>query len=299
MNIFITGITGTLGTALAKLHRECGDAVYGCARNDAVICRWEQDNPSVAVQVFHRDARDLIGLLTPEFFGCRVYHCAALKHVDVAERDPEAAVKQNLDVTIVVLDACNRARADLVFVSTDKAASTQNVYAMTKRLAEMMVLAQNHFVVRLGNLIGSSASVFERWGRCLANGESLPVTDPEMTRFFIAPRMAAAIMRDVAGREDFRGLVVVPCMRSVCIGDVATQLGNVKVIGRRPGETQHEVAVRPGEYGTIHLLAELMTGFVLGCGSEHPGYNSLDAERWNIDELIQEADIQPVKRGIA
>lgn len=288
LKVFITGITGTLGTALAELHLSSGDTVTGCARNAAAIVRWTHNH---AAEVLHRDAGDLPAILPVDT--ARVYHCAALKHVDVCERDPEAAVRNNLGVMSAVLEACRVVGADLVYAGTDKACCPQNVYAMTKRLAEEMVLARKQFVVRLGNLIGSAGSVIDTWRRCVANGEPLRVTDPTMTRYFIAPRDAAALLARVADCSYCRGRVVVPKMRSARIGDIATRLSaTVTVVGSRPGEVQHETLMPPGamaESLMFHIGGSIGDCLVLGCGNPYRGLSSETADPWDIDALLQEA----------
>ena len=66
-----------------------------------------------------------------------VFHLAAYKHVDWAERYPEEFAATNLDGSWNVLRAAEAAGAETVVVaSTDKAARATNLYGRTKRLME-------------------------------------------------------------------------------------------------------------------------------------------------------------------
>ena len=49
MMVFITGLTGTLGTAIAKVHRDRGDVVVGCARSESKAVEWLRENPELAI----------------------------------------------------------------------------------------------------------------------------------------------------------------------------------------------------------------------------------------------------------
>lgn len=266
MKVFITGMTGTLGTALAQLHAERGDEVVGCARDEDRCLRWRREHNTTKAVLIIGDARDILAKTTEmgkELGSChRLYHCAALKHVDVCENDPVQAVLQNVNVTSVVAAACREAKVSMVLASSDKAFKPAGVYGATKLIAERIVLREGGAVVRLGNLIGSSGSVFKLWAEAVAKGELIKLTDPCMTRFFLSVREAASFMANdaIPGQMRWPG-----GMMSARMGDVAdgVSCADPLVVGLRPGETMHQE------------IAE-------GVSSEH-------ALRWNIEELLKES----------
>ena len=144
MRVFITGITGTLGTELARLHRDRGDEVLGCARNEAKVVEWLDRRPRVAtvlvcdafrLSMADTDAGRLLKTID------RVYHCAAMKHVDVCERMPAEAFYQNVVVTGAIAGACEAARVRLVFASSDKACLPMGAYGASKLMAEKLVVS--------------------------------------------------------------------------------------------------------------------------------------------------------------
>jgi FlaA1/EpsC-like NDP-sugar epimerase len=101
-----------------------------------------------------------------------VFHLAAYKHVDWAERYPVEFAATNLDGSWNVLRAAEQAGAGSVVVaSTDKAARAANLYGRTKRLMETLTAlaaersGEGRAAVRLVNVLGSAGSATELWLR--------------------------------------------------------------------------------------------------------------------------------------
>lgn len=266
MKVFITGMAGTLGTALAVEHRRRGDEIAGCSRNELNGLKWRAEHSDLG-HLYIADAFDL-GKSFDAVSWLRgvdkLYHCAALKHVDVCEQQPMEAMGQNVELTDVIVRACKEAGVPVTLASTDKACRPDSVYGATKLLAERIVLNAGGTVVRLGNLIGSSGSVFQTWKEQLQRGEPITLTDPRMTRFFMLVKHAAQFMASV-----FRPGRYVPPLKSARMGLMAAtmvdDLKKIKEIGLRPGETLHQ-------WITDEQSSE-------------------NAERWNVRELLQEVGV--------
>src|ERR1017187_6044126 len=217
MMVFITGLTGTLGTAIAKVHRDRGDVVVGCARSEAKAVEWLRENPDLAILRLC-DAKDLEQRTMLDGVN-KLYHCAAMKHVDMCESDILEAVQQNVHLVDSVSKACYSARIPMVHISTDKACSPCGVYGATKLIAERIALQRGATVVRFDNLIGSSGSVFQLWKQSMDRGQRIRLTDRRMTRFFIPVREAAEYVISVPHRD-----CTFPTMKAACMGDVASAL---------------------------------------------------------------------------
>jgi UDP-N-acetylglucosamine 4,6-dehydratase len=99
-------------------------------------------------------------------------------------------------------------------------------------------------VVRYGNVVGSRGSVVPFFLQKRKSG-ILPITDPEMTRFWITLEQGASLVLN-ALREMCGGEIWVPKIPSMKIVDLATAIApecEQTVVGIRPGEKLHEVMI--------------------------------------------------------
>lgn len=286
MRVFVTGLTGTLGTALARFHAARGDGVWGCARNESRAVEWLAAYSRLAtLYVTGADALadpwSDAGRLLPSMD--RVYHCAAMKHVDLCESHPSEAVEANVRLTATVTGACRSAEVTAVHISSDKACLPGGVYGATKLLAERVALREGAAVVRMVNIVGSSGSVFEGWRKAVDDGLPVKLTNAKMTRYFISIADAARFIV----QEAIPGVVVVPKhVRAAVMGRVAEAVGRVELVGMRPGETLHQHLVAPEEaMVTGETRSVLMPEGRLG------GVCSEDAERWDPAELLALAGV--------
>ena len=93
----------------------------------------------------------------------------------------------------------------LILISTDKAVAPVSIMGVTKRIAELIVLANRSVTqmkaVRLGNVLGSTGSVLPILQRQIAQGGPITITDAACTRFFISideaiQRLLSALLLD-------------------------------------------------------------------------------------------------------
>jgi len=119
-----------------------------------------------------------------------VFHTAAMKHLPALESDPFAALKNNLLGTIRLLQVVDGSDVEcFINVSTDKAVNPTSMLGVSKRLAELFLIAMESctrkITLRLGNVLGSSGSVAPLFLRALQNGLPLMVTDAQASRYFL------------------------------------------------------------------------------------------------------------------
>jgi UDP-N-acetylglucosamine 4,6-dehydratase len=180
-------------------------------------------------------------------FDC-VFHLAALKCVDTLEHNVSEAIETNVIGTRNVVDFCNEVHSGLVMASTDKACYPVNAYGATKALAEKLVTSSGYKVCRYGNVLGSRGSFVPHIVKCLKEGTSIPITDPEMTRFWIKTSLVAEFLLDAASSEA-RGNILFPTeMFSAKVTSLVEVIANIlgvdnyalKHVGLRPGEKIHE-----------------------------------------------------------
>lgn len=199
-----------------------------------------------------RDARRLrrvIGEERPHL----VLHLAAYKHVPWGEEDPLAFADANVLGAEAVIESSRAAGVDqIVYPSTDKAIDPPSLYGATKRLVEGMlrVAAESGgpraSVVRFVNVLGSQGSAPETFARRIRAGEPLPITHPEMRRYWITSEHAKLLLLHAACLGERMVTVVPDAGGEIATMDVARRL----FAALRPGETGPEFVVtglRPGE----------------------------------------------------
>ena len=184
-----------------------------------------------------------------------VIHAAALKQVPALEYNPTEAVKTNIYGTQNVIDACVDCGVEkAIFISTDKSVNPINLYGATKMAAEKLWNAANSYdrtvfsSVRYGNVIGSRGSVIPLF--MSLDGNTAPVTDPEMTRFWITLPQAVELVLTAYNYESPGTFV--PKLRSMTMESLAKCFKeHIEVIGTRPGEKTHEAMIATDEYAYL------------------------------------------------
>ena len=255
-SVLITGGTGTFGKAFvgAILKR------YPEVRRVVIYSRDELKQFEMAqlaafnspvVRYFIGDVRDRDRLVRAMEGIDVVIHAAALKQVPAAEYNPFEAIKTNVIGGQNVVDACmDQGVQRVVALSTDKAAAPINLYGATKLCSDKLFVAANNFrgardvklsVVRYGNVMGSRGSVIPFFLKQRQTG-TLPITDPQMTRFNITIGAAIDFVL-MALQTMWGGEIFVPKIPSYRITDVAKAIGpecEQEIVGLRPGEKLHE-----------------------------------------------------------
>jgi UDP-N-acetylglucosamine 4,6-dehydratase len=258
----VTGGTGFLGRALARrLLIPLDKDSYGTERN-ARVCIYSRGEAAQAamraefnddprLRWFIGDVRDEKRLRRAMESVEVVIHSAALKRIEVGFYNCVETVKTNIIGTMNVVEATHDAGVEkVVLISSDKAVSPVSPYGQSKALAESIFLNANNTrgehgplfaVTRYGNVWRSSGSVVPTWQRILAAGaRTVPVTDPEATRFFMrideAVDLVLRTIQTMTGGE-----VNVPTLPAYRLGDLAEAMGaEMDVRGLPDYEKLHE-----------------------------------------------------------
>ncbi len=192
-----------------------------------------------------------------------VFHAAALKHVPLAELNPQETILTNVFGTRNLVQAAGKANVHaVVLVSTDKAVHPANIMGASKRLAEHVCMAaaaafpNMHMVaVRFGNVLGSTGSVVPLFYEQLKARKPLTVTHPDMERYFMTIREAAGLVIQAAALSDTgRSLYILDMGKPIKIVKLAEQM--ILLAGYKPYEEIpiNFTGLRTGEKLTEELI---------------------------------------------
>ena len=274
-SIMVTGGTGSFGQRFVEtvLSRYKPRRMIVFSRDELKQFEMEQKFNAPVMRYFIGDVRDLERLKQAMSGVDFVVHAAALKQVPAAEYNPMECVKTNIHgAQNVVTAAIESGVEKVIALSTDKAAAPVNLYGATKLASDKLFVAANNLtggrntrfsVVRYGNVVGSRGSVVPFFKKLLDDDvKELPVTHPEMTRFWITLEQGIDFVLKIFMRMQ-GGEIFVPKIPSMRIMDLVESVGPdmpVKVVGIRPGEKLHEVMVTADD---SHLTLEFDDHYVI------------------------------------
>ncbi|KKR46249.1 MAG: Polysaccharide biosynthesis protein CapD [Parcubacteria group bacterium GW2011_GWA1_40_21] len=254
----VTGGSGSFGRNIIKKLLALGARnILSISRNEDLIKQAETDvgSPFVKFKLGDITDKEFINNIMKEVDV--VFHTAAIKHVSLAEQNPREAYRSNILGLLNVLNSSTSIKR-FVHISSDKAIGVTNCYGATKLLGEYLVKESNdinrgniYAVIRCPNLFGSRGSVLDAWAQQLKKNNTIRISDPEMTRYFITLSDAAdfvvdiALMDNVDTKEIHYPLKFTKKFRLKDLAEAFLKVrGNknssIEIIGVSPGEKKHE-----------------------------------------------------------
>ena len=195
-----------------------------------------------------------------------VLHAAAYKHVHLVEENIIDGVENNIFGTINIIDKAFEHNIEkFCLISTDKAVDPENIMGMTKRISELYLKyksansskqTESH-VVRFGNVLGSSGSVFKIFSEQIKNGGPVLLTHKDVTRYFMTIPEAVGLILLSSTFESFGKIYILDMGDPIKIIDLAKKMISlsgyslkdknnnsgdieIKTIGLKKGEKLHE-----------------------------------------------------------
>lgn len=274
--VLVTGAGGSIGSEICRQIAGFSPEkiiFFDHNENDVYFLEMEFKTkfPRVKFTTVIGDIRD-IGLLREVFSGKKpnvVFHAAAHKHVPLMEKNPLAAVKNNVIGTRNLIYAAAHYRLDrFVLISTDKAVNPTSVMGATKRIAEMLLQAkarnsQTKFMaVRFGNVIGSDGSVVPLFKKQIDEGGPVTVTGPQVKRYFMSITESASLVLQAGALGRGGEIFILDMGEQIKVVDLAKNmialsgltLGkdiDIEFIGLRPGEKPYEEMLHNTETDTV------------------------------------------------
>lgn len=259
--LLITGGTGSFGNAVLRrfLDSDIKEIrIFSRDEKKQDDMRHHLQNPKVKFYIGDvRDKRSVDGVMNGVDY---IFHAAALKQVPSCEFFPTQAVRTNVLGTENVLDsAIAHGVKNVVVLSTDKAAYPINAMGISKAMMEKVAIAKGRQLgdngdtticcTRYGNVMASRGSVIPLWVEQMKEGNSMTITDPNMTRFMMTLDDAVDLVL-YAFRHGKNGDLFVQKAPAATLDVLASALKNlyhsnaeVKVIGTRHGEKLYETLV--------------------------------------------------------
>lgn len=300
-SILITGGTGSFGKAFTSIVLKRWPRI----KRLVIYSRDEQKQFNMAhdypvsefpmIRFFIGDVRDFERLKRACHDIDYVIHAAAMKHVPIAEYNPDECVKTNIGGAENVIRAVLETEvSNVVALSTDKACAPINLYGATKLTSDKLFIAANNIkgnkdirfsVVRYGNVMGSNGSVIPFFMNKRKEGV-LPITDPNMTRFNISLTEGVEMVLH-ALETAWGGELFVPKIPSYRITEVAEAIGpecRQHVVGIRPGEKVHEEMITSSDSFSTYDLGKYYVILPQACN-------------WELDEYIRHFNAVKVPEG--
>ncbi|MBA8829268.1 UDP-N-acetylglucosamine 4,6-dehydratase (inverting) [Alpinimonas psychrophila] len=313
-SILITGGTGSFGKAFIEYALENLNPKKIVIFSRDELKQYEvrlKFNNDPRLRFFIGDIRDQHRLMRAMHNIDYVVHAAALKQVDTAEYNPFEYVQTNIIGSQNVIEAAiDTGVKKIVALSTDKASSPLNLYGATKLAADKLFQSANHYaagyetrfsVVRYGNVMGSRGSVIPFFKELAAKGESLPITDERMTRFWITLPQTVQFVVDsfdlMVGGELY--VPRIPSMRILDLVEAVAPGSKTHSVEIRPGEKLHEEMISQDDSRRTLLLGDRYVilptiaewGFVAPVGQSVPdgfAYRSDTNDQWLDVEALRD-----------
>jgi UDP-N-acetylglucosamine 4,6-dehydratase/5-epimerase len=272
--ILVTGGTGSFGKSFVRtvLERYSPKKLIVFSRDELKQSDMALEFPAAdypALRYFIGDVRDRDRLEMAMRGVDFVIHAAAMKQVPTAEYNPFECINTNVMGAENIVQAAIRSNVRKVLaLSTDKAANPINLYGASKLASDKIFVAANNLsgddgpkfcVVRYGNVINSRGSVVPLFRKLIEeNVTSLPITDPEMSRFWITLNQGINfVLSSLAMMRG--GEIFVPKIPSMNISEMAKVMApNLQqhTVGIRPGEKLHEIMITSDDARNTIELAD-------------------------------------------
>ena len=257
--LMITGGTGSFGNAVLKHF------INSDLKEIRIFSRDEKKQEDMRIEYKNNklnfivgDIRDFESINSAMRGVDFLFHAAALKQVPSCEFYPLQAVKTNVLGAENVLEAAVSNNVKKVIVlSTDKAVYPINTMGISKALMEKIAISKardfrtkdNKNIIcatRYGNVMCSRGSIIPLFIKQIKEGNSLTITNPEMTRFMMSLDESVELVL-FAFKNATPGDIFVQKSPAATIRTLAIALielfnanNEIKIIGARHGEKKYE-----------------------------------------------------------
>ena len=233
--VLITGGAGSIGSVISKLCLDNQVKEIICVDSSEFnIYTLMQSTDKENIIFESGDIKDyeMMNFYFNKYKPDIVFHAAALKHVNLQEKDIRNSLLTNFFGTDNILKLSIEYNIDnFVLISTDKAVEPSNNMGLSKRLAEL--IAMNYAlnsdtkisIVRFGNVIGSSGSVLNHFSDLIKKKQDIVITDKNVKRFFMSIREACyLVLESINNSNKGCQIFMIDMGEEILIYDIAKKL---------------------------------------------------------------------------
>ena len=255
--LLITGGTGSFGHAVLDRFLDTDiREIRIFSRDEKKQDDMRREYQNNKIKFYIGDVRDIRSIRDAMNGVDYIFNAAALKQVPSCEFFPMEAVKTNVEGTNNILSAAiEYGVKKVVCLSTDKAAYPINAMGISKAMMEKVIVAKSRTVekertticcTRYGNVMCSRGSVIPLFIDKIKQGNPLPVTNADMTRFMMSLEEAVDLVLFAfqnAERGDLFVMKAPACTLATlaqAVKEVFHANNPIQNIGIRHGEKMHE-----------------------------------------------------------
>ncbi len=233
--ILVTGGGGSIGSVIVELCLSGNVKEVICLDNSEYnIYKLNQNFSDDRLKTYVSDIKDyqMMDYFFNTFRPDIVFHAAALKHVNIQEKNIRDCLLTNVFGTNNVLELSIKYNiSNFVLISTDKAVEPSNYMGLSKRIAEILVEFHSHQAnvkmssVRFGNVIGSSGSVLNHFSSLIKNKKDIIITHRKVARFFMSIKEACyLVLLCIKNSQNNHQVFMLDMGEEILIKDIAEKL---------------------------------------------------------------------------
>lgn len=233
--ILVTGGGGSIGSVIVELCLSGNVKEVICLDNSEYnIYKLNQNFSDDRLKTYVSDIKDyqMMDYFFNTFRPDIVFHAAALKHVNIQEKNIRDCLLTNVFGTNNVLELSIKYNiSNFVLISTDKAVEPSNYMGLSKRIAEILVEFHSNQAnvkmssVRFGNVIGSSGSVLNHFTSLIKNKKDIVITHRKVARFFMSIKEACyLVLLCIKNSQNNHQVFMLDMGEEILIKDIAEKL---------------------------------------------------------------------------
>lgn len=233
--ILVTGGGGSIGSVIVELCLSGSAKKVVCLDNSEFnVYKLNQKFSDNRLESFVSDIKDyeMMDYFFNKYKPDIVFHAAALKHLNIQEKNIRDCLLTNVYGTNNILELSKKYEINnFVLISTDKAVEPSCYMGLSKRVAEILVHFHSHQAnvnmssVRFGNVIGSSGSVLNHFTKLISQRKNITVTHPKVSRFFMSIKEACyLVLLSVKNSQENHQVFMLDMGDEIYIKDIAEKL---------------------------------------------------------------------------